>query len=732
MRRCLLASLLVVMCIGNGTAKQSANTAQQPASSAQQPTSSVQQSANPAQPPASPAPQPAVTFRAETNFVEVHAIVTDKSGAFVRDLTANDFEIYEDGRLQKTAVFSTVDLPIERPTIVAVSGEAVEPDIRTASRAFGGRIYIFLLDDLHTASTRSQLVRDTARQFIERYFGAGDLAAVVYTSGRTAAGQELTGSRRLLLDAIDRFAGRKLPSVGVEKMAMHLREAWAISDDNQSQSSIRTQENRERAEQTRDRDEPERALNARRTLSAVENVSKWMADVQGRRKALLLFSEGIDYDVYDPYNRDASSALVQDAQRAVGAAQRANVNIYGIDPRGLNGFGDLVDVGGRSDYPQLEFGRFRGFLHELRLSQESLLSLADQTGGFAIVNTGDVTGGLGRIVLDNSRYYLLGYYSDSKRWSKKFLKLDVRVKRPGVDVRARRGFLPPDTKLAKATVDAKAGTSPALAAALSRPVPVGNLPLRVFATPLKGSGDKATVLIAAELDGSALSFTPRDGRFAERVELSIVAVDENAKVQGGDRQQFDMNLMPETRDRVSRTGVRMMSRLDLPPGRYQIRVGAFETTGGMVATVPYDLEVPDYGKVPFAMSGLVLSSSDANALVNANPDPQLKDLVPATPVVSRSFTRAQTLTAFAEFYESAATLAHDVEIAATVRDARDGRTVFQARDRRTGITTGARAQGFTADIPLKDLAPGTYVLRVQATSSVGGQSAHRDVPFEVR
>jgi VWFA-related protein len=705
MRRFLLASLLVVSCIVRGTAQD----------------------------------QPAVTFRTETNFVEVHAIVTDQGGAFVRGLTAGDFDVYEDGRLQKTSVFSFVDLPIERPATMTVGGEVVEPDVRVAARTFGGRIYVFLLDDLHTAPTRAQLVRDTARQFIDKYIGTDDLAAVVYASGRADAGQELTSSRRLLVAAIDRFTGRKLPSVGAEKLAVHLRDsdvhAADSTDDTQSQPGGRTRDGLNRALETADPDEAERALDARRTLTAIENVSRWLADVQGRRKALLLFGEGIDYDVYDPYNRDTSSALVLDTQRAVAAAQRANVNVYGIDPRGLNGFGDMIDISGRSDYPQLEFGTFRGFLHELRLSQESLIGLSDQTGGLAIVNTGDVAGGLGRIVLDNSRYYLLGYYSDSKRWSRnKFLKIDVRMKRPGLDVRARRGFMPPDPKAAAraAAVDAKAGTSPALVAALGKPVPIGELPLRVFAVPLRGTDARPAVLVAAELDGGSLKFTPRNGRFAEKIELSVVAIDDDTKVQGGDRQSFDMNLLPETQQRVSRTGIRMISHLDLPPGRYQIRVGAFESTGGTIATVPYDLEVPDYAKLPFAMSGLVVSSSDADALVNANPDPLLKNLVPATPVVTRTFTRNQTVTAFAEVYDNASPLAHDVMIVATVRDAKDGRIAFRAQDRRTGVSSSTRAQGFTAEIPLRDMTPGTYVLRVDATSAVGGYAEHRTVPFEVR
>ena len=185
------------------------------------------------------------------------------------------------------------------------------------------------------------------------------------------------------------------------------------------------------------------------------------------------------------------------------AAQRANVNVYGIDPRGLSQFGELVDIGVRSDYPQLEYGTFRGALHELRLSQESLISLSQETGGFAIVNAGDVIGGLGRIVLDNSRYYLLGYRSDPATWSRRFVKVDVRVKRPGLTVRARRGFLPPDPKAATRARenDVKSGTSPALRAALSKPVPIGELPFRVFAAPFGATGSNSSVLLAVEIDG---------------------------------------------------------------------------------------------------------------------------------------------------------------------------------------------------------------------------------------
>jgi VWFA-related protein len=710
--------------------------AQQPAPP-QPATQSPQQATQPPQQPAGQNPQqPAVTFRAETNFVEVHAIVTDQKGAFVKDLTRDDFEVYEDGRLQSPTVFSVVDLPIERPFTPLNAGAPVEPDVRATTRTFDGRIYIFLMDDLHTYVTRTNNVRELSKRFIDQYLGTNDLAAVVFTSGRQESGQELTSNRQLLKAAIDRFQGQKLPSAGAERLALHLREAGfdSLSSDEQQGQGNRSPEGLQRAQSVRDPYDEQRAFNARRAFDAVENVSKWLADVQGRRKALLLFSEGFDYDIYQPFflNRE-SDLIITEAREAVAAAQRANVNVYGIDPRGMSQFPEMIDISGRSDYPQLEYGNFRGALRELLLAQESLMSLSDETGGIAIVNSGDLAGGLGRIVLDNSRYYLLGYYSDSTKWSRnRFLRIEVKVKRPGLQVRSRKGYLPPDTRAIERAreADVKTGTSPALRAALEKPVPIGDLPFRAFAGPLRSTDNKAQVLVGVEVDGSALRYQEKNGRFTESVEVSIVAADQRAKVQGGDRQTFNLNLMPETRERVNRSGVRLISQVTLPPGRYQIRIGAHEATGGAVGTLPYDIELPDYTKTPFAMSGVFVTSSTANAYPTGSTETDWNGLLPAPPVARRVFSPSETLTWFAEVYDSSSDTAHGIALTSTIQDARDGRTIVQSRDTRV-VQRRGQGHGFTTDYPLRDLKPGTYVLHVEAAATMGNYSAARDVLFEI-
>ena len=673
---------------------------------------------------------PQASFKTGINFVEVHAVVTDARGEFVRGLTKDDFEIYESGRLQTPTVFDLVDAPA--PARAAVAAAGPDPDVRSTAGRFDGRLFIIVLDDLHTATLRSQLVKRAARQFVERHIADGDLAAVVYTSGRTDAAQELTPSRRLLLAAVDRFQGQKLPSITSERLAVHLNDramenATSSGDESASTSSNATQ----RADDPRD---AERGMNARRALGAIKNVAQWMADVPGRRKALVLFSEGIEYDIYDVFNNRNATSIMADAREAVAAAQRANVTVYAIDPRGLTQLGDeAITIQSLSEDPNVDYGTSRGFNNELLMAQESLISLAEETGGIAVVRNNDIAGGLTRVERDTSRYYVLGYVSDPAVAPGRFRKIEVKVKRPGLKVRARRGYVPADLKAAKRTTEVKPGTSPALTAALTNPVPVGDVPFRVWAAPFKGSGKNASIAVAVEIDGATLKYRQQDDRFLEDLEMSIIAADYDGKVRASDRQTMNLKLKPETHKvMMAGGGVRMLSRLDVQPGRYQLRVAVHESSGNNIGSVPFDIDVPDFSKPVLAMSGLVVTSSAAPKLVTVKPDPVLKDALPLPPVASRAFTAVETLSVFAEIYDRTTPLAHDVDVITTVVPKAGGAHVFQATERRrVQAGGGTRTAAHTADIPLKPFAAGDYVLKVETRSPDGAHTAAREIPFTV-
>src|SRR5215467_3139958 len=163
-----------------------------------------------------PAPQPQQsqppTFKLRVDYVEVDVVVTDRQGALVNDLKEQDFQVFEDGKAQSISAFTHVNIPVERTDRPLYSHVPLEAAVKSNETPFDGRVYVMVVDDLHTNFGRSQRVKAAARQFIERRLGANDLMAVVHTAGPTEAAQEFTNNKRLLLAAVDRTQGRKLDS----------------------------------------------------------------------------------------------------------------------------------------------------------------------------------------------------------------------------------------------------------------------------------------------------------------------------------------------------------------------------------------------------------------------------------------------------------------------------------------------------------------------------------------
>jgi VWFA-related protein len=668
----------------------------------------------PAQQP--PAAQPPPTFKVRVDYVEVDAVVTDRQGRIVRDLKKEDFQVLEDGKSQAITNFTMVDIPVEKDNRPLFAASPIEPDVRTNEKPFDGRVYVMVVDDLHTRFGRSQRVKTAAKQFIERRLGANDLMAIVHTAGATAGNQEFTNNKKLLLAAVDKTQGRKLDSATANK----------------TNEYNRTRDLRQQGDPLNDPDDMERGFNARTTLDTLRNVAEWFGSVRGRRKAILFVSEGIDYDIYDVIagngsNHQSASTVLDATRDAIGAATRANVAIYGIDPRGLTDLGDeSIEIGSFPDDTSLGVGA--GSLQsELRLSQDSLRTLSEETGGFAVVNKNDFSTAFQRIVEDNSSYYVLAYYPPDARPGRTH-KIDVRVTRPGLTVRARKAYLTPKK------VDAPKNTgnnpsTPELREALDSPLPVSGLTMHVFASPFKGVAPNASVLFGVELRGRDMKVEANS-----KILLSYIAIDANGKVRGGNTDALSLtNLKPESKARIEQSGLRMLNRLDLPPGKYQLRIAAHDQAGGNVGSVQYDLEVPDYAKVPFSMSGLVLTSAYGSAFPTVKADEQLKPMMPGPPVALRTFPQNDEIVLFTEVYDNAGASPHKVDITTTVTTD-EGKVLFKTDETRDSTDLGGKrgGYGYTSRVPLKDLALGSYVLKVEAKSRLGNTPpAARELQFTV-
>ncbi len=224
----------------------------------------------------------------------------------------------------------------------------------------------------------------------------------------------------------------------------------------------------------------------------------------------------------------------------------------------------------------------------------SLMSLAEETGGAWSVNSNDFGKIYDRIVRDSSTYYLLGYYPTDDRRNGSVRRIQVKVNRKDVKVFARKAYQAPKDKEEKKLTESAAGTSPEVRAALNSALPTPGLNLSVQAAPFKGTNKLASVAVTVQVEGERLAFKPSGDVFTNAIEISMMAMDQSGKVPDGDRASLDLKLRKQTRDLMAQTGLRSVATLDLPPGRYQLRVAAREANNGTLGTVFTDLEVPDF------------------------------------------------------------------------------------------------------------------------------------------
>ncbi|HET9831567.1 MAG TPA: hypothetical protein VFP91_07655, partial [Vicinamibacterales bacterium] len=347
-------------------------------------------------------------------------------------------------------------------------------------------------------------------------------------------------------------------------------------------------------------------------------------------------------------------------------------------------------------------------------------------GGFAVVNTNRLANAFDRIVQENSSYYVLAYYPPNPKRDGKYHNINVRVSRPGLTARFRKGYASPTGKPAVAP---KSELAAELVDALQSPVPVTGLGMKVFAAPFKGAAPNASVLVGVELRGRDLN-TASNGR----VDLAFSAVDVRGRAKASTHDTLTLNLRPETKARVEQNGIRLLDRLNVPPGRYQLRVAAHDPNSGSVGSILYDLEVPDFNKDRLSISGLVLTSAASITLIpTARPDTELRTALPGPPVAARTFAQNDQLAVFVDVYDTDVTPVHKVDVTTSLV-ADDGRVVFKNEEERSTADLDGKPGGFgiATTLALSDFDPGLYVIKVEARSRLGADvSATRDVQIRI-
>ncbi len=562
-------------------------------------------------PQAPPSPDQAV-IRISVTLVQVDAVVTDSKGRPVSGLKAGDFELLQDGKPRKITHFSYVTTgaapaPARPATVPDKTAPPPPPPVLRPSQV--KRTIALVVDDLGLLFESMANVRDALKKFVAEQMQPGDLAAVVRTGAGMGAFQGFSADKRLLNAAIDRVKWNPLGRGGVAAFA-------PIGSDPQ----IEAEGDEEGGGLAREAEEFRENYFAVGTLGAINYIVGGLRELPGR-KSVVLFSDNIRI-----FNRDRSTDRVLDAiDRLTDLANRASVVIYTIDPRGLPTLGlSAADRLGNMRPDRLA-ARLEQRCQEHFDSQEGLSYLAQQTGGLFIHDTNDVSGGLRRVLEDQSGYYLLGYNPGDATFNKQFHKIKVRVKRPGLEVRSRSGFI--------GVADAQTRPLPRtrdeqLFAALGSPFGSTGVALRLTSLFANNAKLGSFVYSLLHIDGRSLSFTD-DAEGWKKTVLDVLVITFGDKGEEVDRSNrtYTLRLRGEAFKSALANGlIYTVNHPVKKPGAYQMRVAVRDSTSARVGSATQFIEVPDVGKSRLLLSGLLLQGTTAEREVKEGPaqtpDPQ--------------------------------------------------------------------------------------------------------------
>jgi len=642
-------------------------------------------------------------FGTRVNGVALDVSVLDRDRLPVRGLTQADFTILEDGRPQAIQTFMAIDRPDAAPDDSAAWVREVAPDVQRNDDFDDRRLVVCVLDDATPMPAADVLrARQLARQVIEQ-LAPGDLAAVVY-SMNASAGQTFTRDRARLLAAVDRFSGN-LVNTNANTFDAFDRAAGGMY---------------------------------LRAVDTLRSVAEHLTRLPNRRKSLIWVSVGLPLDwklaqpaelsFENPGDGTVSGQVLditRSLQQMFAASQRANLNVYSVYTGGLRAPNDLAA-------PSADELRPGG------LNVDFLHAVSANTGGFAITETNDVLPGLRQAFLENASYYLLGYASTNARSAGRFRKIEVRVNRPGMTVRARTGYWE-----TTAREPARAAGAPVVDPGLSRVTPKTDLWLQLTAVPFPRPGEgRADVGLIV---GIRQQGPMRATRVVQENDVRATAYTPDGRERASRREKVSATLnVPGVATTV---GYEVFTGLELPPGRYHLRLAVDSSLRGIrlvpgaprialvepgegptnrSGSVFYDLDVPDFAAEPLSLSGLVLSVMPA---VASGPKGHLASFLPVVPTTLRQFQRDDQVSGFLRVCQGGKQPVAPVRIVVSMVDSR-GATAFEHADT---LEAARFANGRMADwwieVPIARLKSGPHLLAVEAT--LGRAVARRDTRFEV-
>jgi VWFA-related protein len=665
-------------------------------------------------------------FGSEVELVTVDVVVADKKGNPVTDLKTEDFTVLEDGDPQKPVSFEKVELPAQ-PNATPAPPPVVSTNVDAETRV--GRSFVIVFDDLHIQPLSATRAKEAIAHFLTNGTREGDRVTLVASGGGTWWTARMESGREQLFSTLKNLEGRDLRQRGFEQMGdnealrIHLYGDYLIAERVRARWEELNVPGATGESHAGTTDRPTgggpqidpfvgmRAMeiyeeSRRRNTAALDIMKRSLLSLSGTRgrKSMILVSEGFIYDS----NLDQFRKVLQ-------AARSANVVIYFLDIRGLTGIPSrfLAETRGPA-VPQHVASAF------VEKAEESTGSegLASDSGGFTIKNTNDLGGGIQRIANETRAYYLIGYNPTNAKRDGKWRKIQVKVNRKGLQVRARKGYYAPadDDSQVESARRQEDRVHDEFRQALDSPRDMEGIPLRmstyVMGETLLG---KATTVVVADIDTSRFSFEEKENRYSDSVETALVVTQQETGEFWDRSETIEFGVPVTAKERLKTQPWHSLTRdFDLPPGTFQAKIAVRHPKTGRLGTVTHEFKVPPLAT--WRVSSVVLTDTALPPAVEGDA-PQPK------PVARRVFKSPGLIFGKFEVYGTArdtATRAPKVDFSYVLRN-KEGATLQSMQPREIPPTgQGAVRQLFA--FRTAGWAPGEYELVLTIRDAVSGES----------
>jgi VWFA-related protein len=723
MKKSSLALILLFSLVANSFGQQ-----QTPAPNTPATTSAAPQQEKPAEDE---------VVRITTNLVQVDVTVTDKKGQPVTDLKPEEVEILEDDKPQKVTNFSYVSLESGSRPAIATTAPADKnappvPPARLRPEQVQ-RTIALVVDDLSLSFESTYSTRQALKKFVDQQIQPGDLVAIIRTGGGIGALQQFTSDKRQLYAAIERvrfnLQGRGNVTAFAPIQGNTSPDLPNPNDDDNSDRSVNGRNAEDELNEFRD------DIFSIGTLGAINYIVRGMGELPGR-KSILLLSEG-----FPLYQRDRDNTRFLEAlRRLIDIANRSSVVIYTMDARGLQTLG-LTAEDNLSGMSQEQVNQsLADRSSRLFDTQDGLNYLARQTGGIAIRNTNNLSGGIKRVLDDQKGYYLIGYRPDESTFDpatgrRKFHNLKIKINRPGLSHRTRSGFYGITDEQA---VPVRRTRSDQLLGAITSPFNANAVALRL--TALFGNDPKAGSFVRSILHINAADLTfvdEADGWHKAVFDVLMLTFGDNGMVVDETNRMQTIRMRGETYKKALRDGVVYFLTVPVKKaGAYQLRAALRDAATERVGSASQFIEVPDIKKNRLTVSGIVLQGFDSAAAqkLAGQPVPEDKAVAktgaqatedvdgradPQSSPALRRFQRGMVMQYGYVVYNAKAAPAP--QLTTQLRLFRDGQLVFTGKVSPLDIAGQADLKRLTGGGGLQlgtDMSPGDYVLQVIVTDTL--------------